>query len=121
MLNFAKLPIVVGALILYGYVPMVSGTVSMNNHLASGLEDSLPAIMTAEDYFGASNMSMQLASAYERAGDKTAACAALKQSLAQYRKALAKESGISETAVAKVDDDSDGMADVRARFGCARV
>lgn len=121
MLNFAKLPIVVGALLLYGYVPLVSGTVSTNNHPAGALVDSLPALMTAEDYFGAASTALQLAAAHDRAGDKAAACAALRQSLAQYRKALAKESGISETAVATVDDDSDGMADVRARFGCARV
>jgi hypothetical protein len=54
-------------------------------------------------------------------GDNVGACAALQQSLDFYSKALAKESGVSEPALAGVGDDSDGMAMVRAKFGCGRV
>jgi hypothetical protein len=49
------------------------------------------------------------------------ACAALAQSLDFYRKAVAKESGVSEPVFSSVNDDSDGMAAVRAKFGCGRV
>jgi hypothetical protein len=45
----------------------------------------------------------------------------LSQSLESYRVAVAKESGISEGALSSVNDDSDGMAEVRSRFGCARI
>jgi len=115
MLNFAKAPIVAIALILYGYVPLVSGGSVTSSRLAAALEESLPNLIIAEDHRGASNAALQLASTRS-----ASACAALQQSLDNYRKALTKESGTDEPAVSRVNDDSDGMADLRARFGCAK-
>ena len=121
MLNFAKLPIVLAALVMYGYIPLVSGNASIDRKLATSLEDALPSLAFAEDYRAASNAALQLASARSRLGETAGACAALQQSLDHYRKALAAESGASEPAASHINDDSDGMAEVRAKFGCTRV
>jgi len=120
MLNFVKMPVVVAALFLYAYVPMVSGQSSLDSKRATALEDSLPQLVLAEDHRTASNVAMQLAHARSQLGDSAGACAALQQSLDFYRKAVAKDSGISEPAIASVGDDSDAMAMVRAKFGCGR-
>jgi hypothetical protein len=121
MLNFVKMPVLVAALFLYSYIPMVSAQSSLDQKLATALEDELPQLVLAEDHRTASNVAMQLAHARSHMGDNVGACAALQQSLDFYRKALAKESGVSEPALAGVGDDSDGMAMVRAKFGCGRV
>jgi hypothetical protein len=129
MLNFAKWPIVLIAVILNGYVPLVSGDASVNRQLVASLAEMLPALVTSEDYRTASNVAFQLASAHKRLGETPAACAALSQSLENYRKALVKEagesgwSGINDDAavLATLHDDSDGMAGVRAKFGCTRA
>ena len=120
MLNFVKLPVVVSALFLCGYIPMVSGQSNLDRKLAIALEDSLPSLVMAQDYRAASSTALELASAHSRLGETTAACAALQQSLEHYRKAVAKESGITEPAVSHIEDSSDGMAAVRAKFGCTR-
>src|SRR5215471_2818414 len=121
MLNFVKLPVVVAALFLYTYVPMVSGQSSLDRKLATALEDSLPQLVLAEDHRAASSVLMQLAYTRSHLGDSVGACAALQQSLEFYRKAIAKESGITEATLSSVSDDSDGMAMVRTKFGCGRV
>ena len=121
MLNFVKVPVVLAALFLYAYVPMVSGQSSLDRKRATALEDALPQLVMAEDHRTASSVAMQLAHARSSIGDTAGACSALQQSLDFYRKAVAKESGISEPALAGVADDSDGMALVRAKFGCGRV
>ena len=129
MLNFAKWPIVVIAVILNGYVPLVSGDSSVNRQLVASLSEMLPSLVTSEDYRTASNVAFQLASAHRRLGETPAACAALAQSLVNYRKALVKEASESgessinddSDVLATLYDDSDGMADVRAKFGCNRV
>jgi hypothetical protein len=73
---------------------------------------------SSEDYRSASAAAFRLASAHSRVGDADSACASLSQSLELYRKALVSESGVPEAAVASIYDDSDGMAVVRAKFGC---
>ena len=90
------------------------------NHVAMSLEKALPAFISAEDYRAASNTAFLLATARSRLDQAVAACAALSQSLEYYRKALAKETGMPEERGADIDDNSSGMADVRAKFGCAR-
>jgi len=128
MFNFAKWPTVLIVALLTGYIPLVSGDSSVNRQLVSSLEEMLPSLVTSEDYRTASNVAFQLASAHKRLGETQAACAALSQSLQHYRKALVKEAGTSgygiddeNGAVAALYDDSDGMAVVRAKFGCNRV
>jgi hypothetical protein len=123
MLNFAKWPIVLIAVILNGYVPLVSGDSSINRQLVASLEEMLPSLVSSEDYRTASNVAFQLASAHKRLGESPAACAALSQSLELYRKAVVKESGQPEAddtgeVATLYNDDSNGMGEVRAKFGC---
>src|ERR1700674_4192428 len=122
MLNFAKWPIVLMMVILNGYVPLVSGDSSINRQLVASLEEMLPSLVSSEDYRTASNVAFQLASAHRQLGETPAACAALSQSLELYRKAVVKESGQPEAddtgEVATLhNDDSNGMAGVREKFG----
>ena len=121
MLNFVKVPVVLAAVLLYTYVPMVSGQSSLDRKLATALEDSLPQLVMAEDHRAASNVAMQLAYVRSHLGDTVGACAALEQSLEFYRKSIATESGLYEPARSRVGDDSVGMAMVRAKFGCGRI
>jgi hypothetical protein len=129
MFNFAKWPIVLVAVVLNGYVPLVSGGPSIDRQLVASFAEMLPSLVTSEDYRTASNVAFQLASAHKRLGETPAACAALSQSFEHYRKALVKEaavagwSGIDDDAdaLASVNDDSDGMTEVRAKFGCNRA
>jgi hypothetical protein len=121
MFNFAKWPIALIVVLLNGYIPLVSGDSSINLKLAVSLEEMLPSLVSAEDYRTASNVGFQLASARQRLGEIPAACAALSQSLEHYRMAVQNETGLSESADSGVNDDSDGMAGVRAKFGCARA
>jgi len=74
----------------------------------------------SRDYREASATALRVASARSQVGETADACAALSQSLESYRKALAQETGDNEPAASSINDDSDGMADVRARFGCKR-
>ena len=129
MFNFAKWPIVLIVVILNGYVPLVSGDSSINRQLVASLEEMLPALVTSEDYRTASNVAFQLASAHKRLGETPAACAALSQSLEHYRKALVKEAAVSGRSsidddsdlLATLYDDSNGMAEIRTKFGCSRA
>lgn len=73
---------------------------------------------SSEDYRSASAAAFRLASAHSRVGDTAAACARLSQSLEHYRSALVNETGAPEAALSGIYDDSDGMAEVRAKFGC---
>ena len=128
MFNFAKWPIVLVVVLLNGYIPLVSGDASVNRQLVASLEEMLPSLVTSEDYRTASNVAFQLASAHKRLGETPAACAALALSLENYRKALRKEAAAAGYAItddsdvlATVYDDSDGMAEVRAKFGCTHA
>jgi hypothetical protein len=123
MLNFAKWPIVAIALILNGYIPLVSGDSNVNRQLVASLEEMLPSLVSSEDYRAASNVAFQLASAHKRLGEAPAACAALSQSLEFYRKAVVKDSGQPEAddsgeVATLYNDDNSGMTEVRAKFGC---
>jgi hypothetical protein len=90
------------------------------NQVATSLEKALPAFVSAEDYRSASNTAFLLATARSRLDQTVAACAALSQSLEYYRKALANGTDMPEERGADLNDDSSGMAEVRAKFGCAR-
>lgn len=81
---------------------------------AKDLENSVSSLAAAGKYREASTAAYQLAEAHKRAGETAQACAALSQSLEYYRKANAGD----ERAASSVRDGSDGMAEVRARFGC---
>ena len=84
------------------------------------LEKSLASLVSSQEYRSASSTAFRLASAHSWQGETRAACAALAQSLEYYRKAVSQEAGWSEPAASSINDDSDGMAEVRAKFGCTR-
>jgi hypothetical protein len=91
------------------------------NQVTLSLERALPALVSSEDYRSASNTAFLLATARSRLDQPVAACAALAQSLDYYRKAISKETGErSHDKGTGIYETSDGMAVVRAKFGCDR-
>ena len=72
-----------------------------------------------EDYRSASALSLRLAIVQHRLNETAAACSALSQSLAYYRKALISEAGVSEYEGAPSSASAgDGMQEIRSKFGC---
>jgi hypothetical protein len=114
MVNVKRGFVAVGASFLMGFASMASA----DEKTAAALEKSLPSLVTTQDYRSASATALRLASARSGMGDTAAACAALAQSLEYYRRAVVRETGVSEAAASSIDDDSEGMAEVRAKFGC---
>jgi hypothetical protein len=82
--------------------------------VARDLERSVTSLAAAGKYREASAAAYQLAEARKRDGETGKACAALSQSLDYYRKANASD----EASASSLQDDSSGMAEVRAKFGC---
>ena len=118
MFRSAKYIAALGFTVVLGHASADAGS---DRGLAAQLGASLPDLVVSEDYRGLSQATMHLAGTQNRLGDTPAACKALSQSLESYRVALVKQTGVYEGAASSVNDDSDGMAEVRARFGCARV
>jgi hypothetical protein len=85
-----------------------------NGAVATDLQKSVSSYAAAGKYREASTAAFQLAEAHKRAGEPAKACAALSQSLEYYRKANATD----ERPASSLRDGSDGMAEVRAKFGC---
>ncbi|MGC2518370.1 MAG: hypothetical protein WA373_04605 [Burkholderiales bacterium] len=92
-----------------------------DRRLSDALEQALPSLVSSEDYWSASKLYFQLAAARSRLKETAAACTALSQSLAHYRKALAKDTGapLDETATDSSNDE--GLAEVGSKFGCANT
>jgi hypothetical protein len=93
----------------------------LSESVASIEKIALPPLIASQDFWSASKMYFQLAIAHNRLSDNGAACAALSQSLAYYRAALKKDH-LSLTYFGDMasdgTDNSDGMKEVRAKFGC---
>jgi hypothetical protein len=53
--------------------------------------------------------------------ETAAACTALLQSLAYYRKALAKATGAPMDQALNVSSNDEGLAEVRSKFGCTNA
>ena len=121
MIRSAKLSAVLGVALILGHASFATGDAGGDRKLATRLHGSLPELVVAENYRGLSQATMRLAGAHQRLGETPEACKALSQSLESYRMAVARESGVTEAAASSVNDDSDGMAEVRSRFGCAKV
>jgi hypothetical protein len=90
------------------------------SQVALSLEKTLPVLVSSGDYRSASNTAFLLATARSRLDETPAACVALAQSLEYYRRAIEKETGDRQRGSAGIEEASDGMAVVRARFGCYR-
>jgi len=92
-----------------------------NKQLAEALEQAMPSVLSSQDYWSASKLYFQLASARSRMNETAAACTALVRSLAYYRKALAKATGAPMGEAVNVSGNDEGLAEVRSKFGCANV
>jgi len=86
--------------------------------LSAALEQALPSLTFAQDYWSASRISLQLANERNRLNEGPGACAALAKSLDYYRMALAKETGTPLGQYGKGLGDDEGMREIRAQFGC---
>jgi len=92
-----------------------------DKQLSDTLEQAMPSVLSSEDYWSASKLYFQLAAARSRMNETAAACTALVQSLAYYRKALAKATSAPMGEAVKVSGNDEGLAEVRARFGCTNT
>jgi len=86
--------------------------------LTAALEQALPSLASAQDYWSASKISLQLANERNRMNEPQAACEALAKSLDYYRMALAKETNTPRIEFGTGLGDDEGMREIRARFGC---
>jgi hypothetical protein len=94
---------------------------SLSNTVSSFENTALPPLIASQDYWSASKVYFQLAIARSDLHETRAACAALSQSLEYYRAALVKDNLSLEyfgDMASDGRDDSDGMKEVRAKFGC---
>ena len=127
MFNFVKCLALLGVSLLSASTAAAAGSsgqgilVSSLQGIAVSTERSLASLASSADYRSASATAFLLAAVRNRLGQTQASCAALSQSLEYYRKALANEIGVPESAISGIHDDSDGMAEVRARYGCVRT
>jgi len=112
--------VVLGAAVLFGcagLVPVSPG--DADRKLSDAIEQTLPSLISAGDYWTASKVSFQLASARSRLKDTRAACTALSQALEYYRKALAEDTDTPLYEFGPDSGDDEGMLEVRSTFGCA--
>ena len=102
-----------------GFEPVSSG--AAQKRLSDALEQALPSLASVQDYWSASKVSFQLASARSRLNEMPAACEALSQSLDYYRKAVAQDTDTPFYEFSFALEGDEGMREVRARFGCVGV
>jgi len=109
--------------LLLGYATTASAA-SMpdaDKQLSDALEQAMPSVLSSQDYWSASKLYFQLAAARSRMKETAAACTALVQSLAYYRKALAKATSAPMGEAVRVSDNDEGLAEVRSKFGCTNM
>lgn len=93
---------------------------ALSDGSTASLEQALPSLVSSGDYRSASQLYFRIAEARNRSKETAAACTALLQSLAYYRKALAKAAGAPLEETANVGND-EGLAEVRSKFGCTNI
>ncbi len=124
MLSLAQRYLVIGmTALLLGYATTASAA-SMpdaDKQLSDALEQAMPSVLSSQDYWSASKLYFQLAAARSRMKETAAACTALVQSLAYYRKALAKATGAPMGEAVRVSGNDEGLAEVRSKFGCTNM
>jgi len=104
---------------LLGFAAIEPSSADSQVRLSDALEQALPSLMSAQDYWSASKISFQLASERSRHNETSAACDALAKSLDYYRMALAKETNTPLSEFGSGLGDDQGMQEIRARFGCS--
>lgn len=127
MYSFTRSRQLIAIYLLFGLpalIPASSGAAPSQaglSQVAVSLEKTIPTLVSAQDYRSASNTAFLLATARSRLDETAAGCAALSQSLEYYRMAIARETGDRFDAKARgINEGSDGMAVIRAKFGCDR-
>jgi hypothetical protein len=108
---------------LFGFTPITPRpSDDAAQRLSAELRQALPGLIVSGDYQTASRLYFDLATARSRDHEFAPACAALANSLDNYRKGLANDAGVPWREVAAESrDDDEGMQDIRARFGCTRA
>ncbi len=120
MLIQRNLLIVIAAFLVgcAGLAPVSSS--DADRELSEAIEQALPSLVLAGDYWTASKVSFQLAGARSRLKETRAACTALSKSLDYYRKAVATDTDIPLYEFGSDSGDDEGMLEVRSMFGCAK-
>ena len=122
MATLAQRYLVIGmTALLLGYATPASAAPDADKQLSDALEQAMPSLLSSEDYGSASKLYFQLAAARSRMKETAAACTALLQSLAYYRKALAKATGAPMDQALNVSSNDEGLAEVRSKFGCTNA
>lgn len=117
MLKNAKPFSTIGAALLLALAPFTPVSAA-DAELVSALDHKLSSLVTSQDYLHASAAAMRLAKARRELGDTSAACAALTQALEYYREGLIREAGDNDVTRSSIEEHADGIATVRAEFGC---
>src|SRR5882762_6781874 len=120
MLTLAGRYLVIGmTALLRGYATTApAGMPGTDKGLSDALEQAMPSVLSSGDYWSASKLYFQLAAARSRMKETAAACTALSESLAYYRKALAKATGAPMGEAVEVSGNDEGLVEVRSKFGC---
>src|SRR6266581_8881265 len=113
--------VVLSAAVLFGCAGLAPvSSRDADRELSDAIEQALPSLVLAGDYWTASKVSFQLASARSRLKETRAACTALSKSLDYYRKALARDTDTPLYEFGSDSGDDEGMLEVRSMFGCAK-
>jgi hypothetical protein len=104
--------------LLLGLAAIEPSSAGSQGTLSDALEQALPSLASAQDYWAASKISLQLANERSRHNETAAACDALAKSLDYYRMALAKETNTPLSEFGSGLGHDEGMQEIRARFGC---
>ena len=94
---------------------------ALSDGSSESLEQPVLSLVSSGDYRSASQLYFQFAEARNRLNERAAACTALLQSLAYYRKALAKATDAPLDETANVSSNDEGLAEARSKFGCASI
>jgi len=115
--------VILSSAFLFGFTSITTKqSADTVQNLSAELRQALPDLILSGDYRTASRLYFDLATARSRNRESGTACAALSQSLDNYRKALANDAGVPFREVAADSrDDDEGMQDIRSRFGCTRA
>jgi hypothetical protein len=114
--------VILMAALLVGHAATASASSpDADRQLSDALDQALPSVVSSGDYWAASKLYFQLATARNRLQETAAVCTALSQSLAYYRKALVKDTGVPLDEAATDSSNDEGLAEVGSRFNCART
>ena len=122
LISIRRYLVIAATALLVGYATTASAAASdADRQLSDALEQAMPSLVSSQDYRSASKLYFQLAAARSRLKETAAACTALSQSLAYYRKALAKATNTPMGEATNLSSNDEGLAEVRSKFGCVNI